>query len=67
MCKGYLELVHKLLVSWAIWELSFSCVGISWVTSNSVLNYILSWEAFFGRKAKKKMAVVFPRDFFGAF
>ena len=37
----------------------FSCLAISWVSSNSITNYLLAWEGYFGRKVKKKKALAF--------
>ena len=45
------------------WELAFSCLGISWVSDNSISNHILAGKGYFDRKAKKKILALLPVSF----
>ena len=71
LCKAAAVSVNHLLVhclsARALWDLPFSCLGVSWVIFNSILDHLFAWEGSFGRIAKKKNAKLFPHTIFVAF
>jgi len=71
MCKRDFESTDHLLLNCQfasiLWNLAFSCLGISRVAPDSIRNDVLAWEHFFGNKIKKKKeeeAMVLPHVIF---
>ena len=70
MCKGNSESTDHLLLHGKLakdrWDLAISCLGISWVASDSITSHLLAWEGFFDRKVrkKKKAAWILPHVIF---
>lgn len=67
MCKLDLELLTACCFIGffvrALWDLTFGHLGVSWVVANSISNPLFTREGFFGKKARKKNAILLPRDF----